>query len=147
MTLNQNKNGMDMIAYPPTLVADLSLSWHRGEGPGGRGEGVQQSRPNRKQCFVAQGSSDWTHGGIYVLTPLQIITPNLTIWHCSLGYTSSVLQGKSLTALILAGNSPQFFGLYYTGDPKIIAMQISQPSCCQLSGEVIWWSTGRLVGG
>lgn len=56
MTLNENKNGMDTFTYPPSLTF---LSRRRGEeGPGevwGGYRRVQQSRPNLKHRFAAQG--------------------------------------------------------------------------------------------
>lgn len=45
----------------------------------GEGPGVQQSRPNLKHGFAAQGSSDWGQGRLntdYYTKP--------SIWHCSL---------------------------------------------------------------
>lgn len=64
----------------------------------------------------------------------------------SLGYTSSVLHRKSLTALILAGHSPQLWAFFYTGDPKYCAANVTTVML-PASGDVMRWSTGRLVGG
>lgn len=65
-----------------------------------------------------------TQGAGTSLTPLQIITPNLPfgitlfLSLSLLGIHNQVLQEESLTALILAGNSPQLLGFYYTDEPK-----------------------------
>lgn len=68
---------MDMIAYPPTpTLTFLSLGIEE-RGRGG-----------------TQGSSDWTHGGIYVLTPLQIITPNLPFGIALLGIHLQCYKGS-----------------------------------------------------
>lgn len=67
-----------------------------------------------------------------------------SIWHRSLGNTSSALQGKSLTALTLAGNSPQLWALLYRW-PQKTALPTSQLSCCQLVNPMVMWCGGRLV--
>lgn len=119
------------------------------ERRGTRGvQGVQQSRPNLKHRFAAQGvfrlDTQGRQGRLYTVTHYYT---KPSIWHCSL-LGSSVLQGKSLTALMLAGEQSETLGFIIQVTPK--ELQISQPSCCQLvypTGDVMWWSTGRLVGG
>lgn len=108
MTLNENvKNKQRKKRYGHVLIypqGDIrfSLSRHRVEGP------------KHQTSLCSTGGLQTGHaGGTNVLTPLQIITPNLTFGICSLKNTSSLLHGKSLTALILAGNSLQRRALLY----------------------------------
>lgn len=129
-----------MFSHPPSLTLRFSLLALRRE----------PSKRKTLLCSTGVFRLD-TQGEGRLLTPLQSINTKPSIWHCSLGNTSSALQGKSLTALILAGNSPQLLGLIIQVTPKSCATNLQTimlPTC--LSNwwrNVARWSSGRLVGG
>lgn len=115
MTLNKNKNGMDMFTYAPSLTLTLRFSLSALEE---RGRGSAESSKHKTSLLQHRGKGG---GGVSRLDTqgrghLNTIITDYTkpsIWRRSLGNTSSALQGKSLTALILAGNSPQLGALLY----------------------------------
>lgn len=124
-SVTQNQNGMDTIAHRSSPVPMFSLSWQ----PTG-GTRFQQSCPNRKPCFAAPGSSGWTHGGTYVSTAVQIITPNLPF-----GIALSWVYVFSVTQEVIHCSDTSWaqsttLGFIIQVTPNI-ALQMSQPSRCQ----------------
>lgn len=129
---------MDTIIYLPSLVLTFSLSWHRGEGPG-----FSRVVQTWNTAFAALGSSDWTHRGIYVSTALQIITPNLPFGVAlSWVYVFSVTQ-EVINCSDTSWAQSTTLGFFLIQVTPNIALQMSQPSCCQ---RLVMWCDGRLVG-
>lgn len=117
-----------------------------------RGAGVQQSRPNIKHRFCSTGGvRRWGlqtghAGGGVVSTPLQIITPNLP-FGVSWEHILSIIR-EVINCTDTSWEQSATWGFIIQVTPNV-ALQISQPSCCQLvypTGDVMWWSTGRSVG-
>lgn len=112
-----------------------------GEGPVGSAE---SSKLKTSLCSTG-GLQTWHAGGGGAG---DILTPWHQTFHLaslSLGNTSSVLQGKSLTALILAGEQSATLGFIIQATPKNCAADVATimlPACLSK-----WWCdvvVGRL---
>lgn len=108
MTLKENKNGMDMFTRLASLMLTFrfSLACRRGEGPGAGvlGEGSAELPNKHKTSLRGTGVFRLdTRGRGRLNTSTDYYTKPFHLASLALGNTSSVLQGKSWTARILAG--------------------------------------------
>lgn len=111
-----------------------------GEGPVGSAE---SSKLKTSLCSTG-GLQTWHAGGGGAG---DILTPWHQTFHLaslSLGNTSSVLQGKSLTALILAGEQSATLGFIIQATPKNCAADHHHAT--SLFIQVVMWCGGRSVG-
>lgn len=110
------------------------------EGPVGSAE---SSKLKTSLCSTG-GLQTWHAGGGGAG---DILTPWHQTFHLaslSLGNTSSVLQGKSLTALILAGEQSATLGFIIQATPKNCAADHHHAT--SLFIQVVMWCGGRSVG-
>lgn len=124
-----------MFTYPPSLTFRFSLCVK------GRNGGVQQSRPNMKHGFAAQGSSHWTRRGRDIQTQTPITTENLS-FGISLSLSLSGIHLQCYKEVIncsnTSWNNPQLQASLYMWPRKLRCREAN------FSGDVTWWWTGRL---
>lgn len=107
--------------------------------------GVQQSHPNMKHRFAAEGSSDWTHEGNDISTPFQIITPNLPFGIAISGINFQCYKGSHELLWYWEHSTFATLGFIVQVTPKN-CKSFNHNAANLFVQLVMWWSTGRSVG-
>lgn len=145
MTLNKKKKKkLKKMVWTCSLITStlgfLSRRW--GEGPGWFSRVVQiQTSLCSTGVFTLDTQGAGTSQHLY-----RLLHQTFNLALLSLGNTSSVLQGKSLTALILAGEQSTILAFIIQVTSKKLHCKPHNHHAANFvypTGDVTWWSTGR----